>query len=201
MDVLFIDHYDSFSFNLIDWLQEALPESQIIRVPHDDLQAISKELSTKKPIVLSPGPKSPDEVDLSLRITHDFLGHVPILGVCLGHQILGRILGGKIVRSVAPFHGSRRKIVSKSESKVFFGKPMSVATYNSLVVDRGSVDERFVAAENMFGEIEAIEFLEGAFPAVGLQFHPESFLSENTKCLGKYWHNQVQRFYASKPQQ
>ena len=197
MDVLFIDHYDSFSFNLIDWLQEALPDSNIIRVPHDDVVAVTKELSTPKPIILSPGPKSPEEVEMSLRVARDFLGQVPILGVCLGHQILGTILGGRIVRSVAPFHGSSRKIVSKSESKVFFGKPMSVATYNSLVVDRGSVDEKFVAAENMFGEIEALEFMEGVFPAVGLQFHPESFLSENTKCLGKYWYKQVSSFYAN----
>ncbi|SME87726.1 aminodeoxychorismate/anthranilate synthase component II [Pseudobacteriovorax antillogorgiicola] len=197
MEVLFIDHYDSFSFNLLDWLQRGSHKLDLIRVPFDRMNEF--DLSQRKPLVLSPGPKSPRDVLQSLSLTADMMGKAPILGVCLGHQILGAVLGSRTIQAKSPFHGSRRDVhVSKGSQLFPLGGLLSVATYNSLVLDQSMLKEHWITGVNDWGEVEILEYWDDDYPAVGVQFHPESFLSEGMEPLLQFWLRQCQQFYSGK---
>ena len=195
--VYFIDHYDSFSFNLIDWLAEALPAYELVRVVFDDDDAMGQLLETHAPLIISPGPKHPKDVQATLDLVAKKLGAVPIFGVCLGHQILCYLKGLDIVKSEMTFHGSSRRVqFLKSEGA--FGSLegfSNYASYNSLCA-KSANNLSQIAAVNSMQEIEAIEFNDGVYPAIGVQFHPESFLSENKKDLQNIWKSLVDDFYS-----
>lgn len=198
MDVLFIDHYDSFSFNLIDWLSSGVKSLRIKRVPFDDVEALSRALKTPMPIVLSPGPKCPNSTLTSRSIAADFVGKVPVMGICLGHQILGVTLGARVVKSKGAFHGSQRKIQIFPHSEIFSEQYKNVATYNSLAID--DVDQRlspYITMRNEWNEVEGFEIYDDGEAVIGVQFHPESFMSLGMEPLLQKWELAVESYYDS----
>ena len=194
--VYFIDHYDSFSFNLMDWLSEALPSYELVRVVFDDAKSMAKLIEYDAPLIISPGPKHPKDVAQTLSLIKKKIGLVPIFGVCLGHQILGYIRGYEIVKSSLTFHGSSRLVHFKESEGVFshMTGEYSFASYNSLCVSLPA-DSSEVVAINQHNEVEALEIKTGKYPAIGVQFHPESFLSKDKKDLQKVWKSIVDDFY------
>lgn len=196
--ILFIDHYDSFSFNLLYWLKGKDCPVDIEHIYFDDPTLLEK---SKKPcpLVLSPGPKSPSEAISSLSVVSRFFKRAPILGVCLGHQLLASHLGAKIVRAAQAFHGSKREIFTSEfarENIAGLGRSFRAATYNSLVAFRDEKLEKNVLAQNEWGELEGLLFPE--FSTLSLQFHPESFLSENQEVFRTWWLQRVEDFYRLK---
>ncbi len=204
MEIVFIEHYDSFSHNVIEWIRPELPKPWTISTVFcDDRDSLANLSLQPKPMVLSPGPGHPGDYPLTLDLVRQALGKAPILGICLGHQILALAGGASIIRSQAPFHGTCRGLNIRHP---FFGISRSqtppVAVYHSLVVQGATLPPPWrVLATDSLGETAAIEWpgtLEGRdhlgalndgtlWPAVGLQFHPESFMSLNSEYLIQGW--------------
>lgn len=185
MRVAVIDHYDSFTYNLIEWLKGGAIPITVEHVFFDDVAAMARIAEDSCPLVFSPGPKSPDDVPQSMALMQKALFSRGILGVCLGHQMLGVLAGGRMVPAATPLHGLTRDLNITCRDGVLRNWPrdaiMRVAAYNSLAVNLvdnlGS--EWRVSARSPDGDAQIIEhFRSGASPAVGLQFHPESFLTE-----------------------
>jgi para-aminobenzoate synthetase component 2 len=174
--ILIIDNYDSFVFNLARYVEELGYSYEVYR---NDKISLA-EVATKNPshIILSPGPCTPNEAGICLSLIESFMDKIPILGVCLGHQALAQACGAKIVRASKPMHGKADDIVHDG-SRLMQGlpNPLKVGRYHSLIVDPSSVpDVLHVTAYSSSGEIMAIEHRQ--FPAFGVQFHPESVLTE-----------------------
>ena len=197
MQVAFLDHYDSFSFNLIDRLFSDA-EIELVYVPFDDRDAMQQLMRNPLPLVVSPGPKRPEVLPDTLSLMRVLLGKVPILGICLGHQCLGHVLGGKIVKAWNPFHGATQLVHTTGENELIyrFSNSFRVAHYNSLVVDVGTLPAEWVWAISDSGEVEGIAWNESQWPAIGVQYHPESFLSEAQEPLFEIWQELVQRYYS-----
>jgi anthranilate synthase/aminodeoxychorismate synthase-like glutamine amidotransferase len=194
MQVCYLDHYDSFSFNLIDWLFSDTGLELVYRTY--DSPGLLQELRNKPmPLVLSPGPKDPMVLPETMAIVRENLGKVPIFGICLGHQCLGIALGGRIAWARHPFHGSAQTL--KKAAYATFLRDLSnhaeVARYNSLVVT--DLPEGLATAWNADDEVEALEDYSRAQPAVGVQFHPESFLSVGVGSLKEEWRKLVSDYY------
>jgi len=174
--ILIIDNYDSFTYNLVQYLR-ILSEEVVVR-RNDDL-TIEDILSIKPAgIVISPGPKTPNEAGISMDIVDKYKGVIPILGICLGMQTIGQYFGGKIVSGKVPVHGKVQEITHDGKG-VFFGikNPLSVTRYHSLVVERDSLPACLeISAETVDGEIMGLRHKE--FDIEGVQFHPEAYLSE-----------------------
>lgn len=175
--ILLIDNYDSFVFNLARYVAELGYEYQVVR--NDEITL--DEIATLSPshIILSPGPCSPNEAGISLALVSAFLDKFPILGVCLGHQAIGQACGGKVVRATTPKHGKSSQIFHDGQG--LFQKlpnPFKVARYHSLIVENDSLPSCLkVSALTKENEIMAIEHRE--YPVFGVQFHPESVLTEH----------------------
>ena len=180
--LLMIDNYDSFTFNLVQYFGEL---GQAVQVVRND-QITVAEIAALKPahLVLSPGPCSPAEAGVCVPAIQALIGTLPILGVCLGHQSIGAALGGQIVRAQQQMHG-KASTLSTDEQGVFLGLPrqFSVVRYHSLVIQRETCPtELIVTATSEDGEIMGVRHrgLAGtATPLEGVQFHPESILSEH----------------------
>jgi anthranilate synthase/aminodeoxychorismate synthase-like glutamine amidotransferase len=175
--ILLVDNYDSFTFNLVQFLGDLGAECEVWR--NDALSA--EEVMAKKPeaIVLSPGPCTPNEAGICLDVIATAAGQVPILGVCLGHQAIGQAFGGSVVRAPVPMHGKVSAIQHRS-SDVFEGlpSPFNATRYHSLIVDRDSLPETLVPTA--FTEDGIIMGLRHRIlPIFGVQFHPESIASEH----------------------
>ncbi len=177
--VLVIDNYDSFTYNLVQYLGELGEEIEVVR---NDTITID-EIKRKKPdrIVLSPGPGTPDQAGICLDLIKSLSGHVPVLGVCLGHQVIAQAFGGKVIPANRLMHG-KTSPVSHDGRSIFQGipTPITVTRYHSLIVSRDGLSEELeISAETDQGEIMAIRHRH--FPVEGVQFHPESILSEYGK--------------------
>lgn len=196
MQVCFLDHYDSFSFNLIDWLFSDTGLELVYRT-YDSPGLIEELRKQPMPLVLSPGPKDPMVLPETMAIVQENLGKVPIFGICLGHQCLGLALGGRIARAQHPFHGSAQTLKKAVHSQFLRGLPdnAEVARYNSLVVT--DLPEGLATAWNADQEVEALEDYSRPQPAVGVQFHPESFLSVGVESLKEEWCKLVSLYYNS----
>ncbi len=179
--LLVIDNYDSFTYNLVQYLGEL---GQDIRVYRNDKIAL-KEIESLKPdrIVISPGPCTPKEAGISVDLIKQFAGRIPILGVCLGHQSIGYAFGGEIIHAKKLMHGKTSMI--NHDGKTIFKNlpnPFEATRYHSLVIERESIpDELEISAETDDGEIMGVRHKE--YIIEGVQFHPESILTKAGKDL------------------
>jgi len=180
-----IDNYDSFTYNIVQYIQELGYNVKVFRNDKITIPEIEK-LSPKK-IVVSPGPCTPKQAGISKNVIKHFAGKIPILGVCLGHQCIGEVYGGKIVRAKVIMHGKLSEIIHNG-SLLFknIPSPFNAVRYHSLVIEKESVPECLsVDAESDDGEIMAISHKN--LPVYGVQFHPESVLTEyGHKLLGNF---------------
>lgn len=171
-----IDNYDSFTYNLVQYLN-GLNEKVVVKrndeIGIDEIEAMAPQM-----IVISPGPCTPDEAGVSLEVIRRYTGKIPILGICLGHQSLAQVFGGRVVKAVQPVHGKVHPI-KHNDTGVFKGlnNPLKVTRYHSLVVEReGLPEELIVTAETMDGEIMGLRHRD--YLLEGVQFHPEAILTE-----------------------
>lgn len=175
--VILIDNYDSFVHNLARYVRELGEDALVVR--NDEVTADEVERMAPSHVILSPGPCSPAEAGVSVELVRRLGNHVPIFGVCLGHQCIGAAYGGSIVRAGRPVHGRTSAIVHDGTS-VFDGlpSPLRVARYHSLVIAPDTVprDLRVTARSADDGEIMAV--VHRRYPVVGVQFHPESAASQ-----------------------
>jgi anthranilate synthase/aminodeoxychorismate synthase-like glutamine amidotransferase len=179
--VLLVDNYDSFTYNLDQYLGELGTETRVIR--HDEMSAEAALALKPSAIVISPGPGNPDQAGISLELIRQAAGRVPLLGVCLGHQALGQAFGGRVVRAPKLMHGKVSSIHHDGRT-VFAGlpQPFTATRYHSLVVDRPSVPASLeVSAWTDDGLVMGLRHRE--FPLEGVQFHPESILTTAGKQL------------------
>ena len=175
--LLMIDNYDSFTYNLVQYLAEIGQEVKVVRNDKISIEEINK--LNPQYIVISPGPCTPNEAGISLRLIDAFMGKIPILGVCLGHQSIGQAFGGKIIHAQTIMHGKTSKIFHNNKG-VFSGikNPFIATRYHSLVIDRESLPDCFdITAWTDDNEIMGIKHKQLAIE--GVQFHPESILSEH----------------------
>ena len=175
--VLMIDNYDSFTYNLVQYLAELGAEVRVVR--NDELSVNQLQALAPRAVVISPGPSAPDRAGISLDLIHRLAGRVPILGVCLGHQAIGQTFGGKVVRAKRVMHG-KVSIVRHDGEGLFRGLPaeFKVTRYHSLAVERESLPACLkISAESDDGEIMGLRHRELAVE--GVQFHPEALLTEH----------------------
>jgi len=173
--ILVIDNYDSFTYNLVQYLGELGAEPVVRR--NDALTVAEVERAGYEGIVISPGPGRPSGAGISLQVIRELAGKVPILGVCLGHQAIGEAFGGDVVRAPKPIHGKASEVRHNGRG-IFRGleSPIKVARYHSLLVDRVSVPQELeITAETDDGLIMGLR--HRSLPVEGVQFHPESVLT------------------------
>ncbi|HET9820912.1 MAG TPA: aminodeoxychorismate/anthranilate synthase component II [Burkholderiaceae bacterium] len=179
--LLMIDNYDSFTFNLVQYFGELGEDVHTVRNDRIDVAGMAALKPAR--IVFSPGPCTPNEAGVCLEAIRHFAGRVPMLGVCLGHQSMGAALGGRVVRAQVPMHG-KTSVIAHDGRGVFQGLPpeFTVVRYHSLVVERASLPaELEVTATSEDGEIMGLR--HRTLPIEGVQFHPESILSEQGHAL------------------
>jgi len=180
--LLVIDNYDSFTYNLVQFLGELGAEMKIFRNDEITLEEIENDLKPEK-ILISPGPGTPNDAGVSLDILRSLGAKVPILGVCLGHQAIGQIFGGKVVRAPAPVHGKPVEIRHDGRT-IFDGltDPFSAARYHSLIVERKTLPDCLeISAVSPDGLIMGLR--HKTHKIEGVQFHPESILTMEGKKL------------------
>lgn len=173
--ILVIDNYDSFTYNLVQQMGEMGAELCVIR--NDQLTLNDVKAMNPAKIVISPGPGDPDDGGISLEIIREMGAQTPILGVCLGHQCIGQAYGGLVTRAGRLMHGKTSMVYHKQDV-LFSGvpSPFEATRYHSLIVEEGSLpDSLSVIAFTDAGEIMGVRHKE--HPVVGVQFHPESFLT------------------------
>ena len=186
--LLMIDNYDSFTYNLVQYFGELQADVQVRR--NDKITVAEIEKLNPGHLVISPGPCTPNEAGISLEAIKHFAGKLPILGVCLGHQSIGQAFGGKIVHASAIMHGKTSMIHHKSEG-VFKGlsNPFEATRYHSLVIEKQSLPDCLEVTawtENEKGELDEIMGVRHKELEVeGVQFHPESILTEHGHALLK----------------
>lgn len=179
--ILLIDNYDSFTYNLYQYMGIFTREIKVVR--NDKITLAQIEQIKPDKIVLSPGPKSPKEAGICLEVVRKFYDKVPILGICLGHQCIGEAFGGKVSYAKELFHG-KQSLIFHTGSGIFRGitSPMKAARYHSLAVERETLPDCLnVLAETEDKEIMAM--CHRTYPVIGLQFHPESIYTEHGKRL------------------
>ena len=179
--LLVIDNYDSFTYNLVQYLGELGQQVRVVRnneVAVDDVERMCPEA-----IVISPGPCTPNEAGISLEVISRLAGKIPILGVCLGHQAIGQAFGGKVIRAKEVVHGKTSRVFHDDKG-IFAGlpNPFEATRYHSLVVERSSLPDCLEITAKTWDE-EIMGLRHKSLPVEGVQFHPESFLTKVGKDL------------------
>jgi para-aminobenzoate synthetase component II len=171
--ILIIDNYDSFVFNVARYFEELGQRTKVVR--NDAVRASDFAV---KAIVISPGPCAPLQAGESMQIVRDYSGKIPILGICLGHQVIGEVFGGVVTRAKQPMHGDSSEI-EHDGAGVFAGIPQkfSAGRYHSLIVEQLEGTALNVSARSDDGEIMGLQHRQ--HPTFGVQFHPESILTEH----------------------
>ena len=180
--LLVIDNYDSFTYNLVQYLGEL---GEAIEVRRNDEVTLDEIESSLRParIVISPGPGTPDDAGVSMKVIEHFAGRVPMLGVCLGHQSIGQVFGGRIIRAPQLFHG-KSSVVNHDGKTIFRGveRPFNAGRYHSLIVEDCDLPSCLeVSARTGDGIIMGLRHRE--LPLEGVQFHPESIMTTEGKKL------------------
>ena len=176
--LLVIDNYDSFTYNLVQYLGELGAEMQVFRNDEVTVDSIERDLKPER-ILISPGPGTPDSAGITLKTIERFAGKLPILGVCLGHQAIGQHFGGKVSRAPEPVHGKPVEVTHDGKT-IFEGLPdhFNAGRYHSLIVERNSIpDSLEISAESPDGLVMGLRHRK--LPIEGVQFHPESILTEH----------------------
>lgn len=187
MNVLMLDNYDSFTYNIVQYLGELGADVTVVRndeMPLADLVALVAAQGIER-IVISPGPCSPAEAGIAVATIQHFAGQLPVLGVCLGHQAIGAAFGGDIVRAGQQMHG-KTSVITTDQKGVFAGLPQqfTVNRYHSLVIDKATLPACLtVTATSEDGEIQGVRHTTLAVESV--QFHPESILTEHGHAMLK----------------
>ncbi|MGI8467791.1 MAG: anthranilate synthase component II [Pyrinomonadaceae bacterium] len=180
--LLIIDNYDSFTYNLVQYLGELGAPLEVRRNDEVTLEEIENNLKPER-ILISPGPGTPDDAGISLDVLRKFSGKIPILGVCLGHQAIGQIFGGKVIRAPSPVHGKPTTVAHDGRG-VFAGlsQNFQAGRYHSLVVERENLPaELEISATSPDGLIMGLR--HKTLKVEGVQFHPESILTDEGKKL------------------
>ena len=175
--LLMLDNYDSFTYNLVQYLGELGQDVHVYRNDEISLDKI-RELQPEK-IVISPGPCTPNEAGISLALIHEFAGKIPLLGVCLGHQSIGQAFGGKIIKAKTLMHG-KTSLIHHTSKGVFkdLPNPYTATRYHSLVIERETIPDCLeITAWTDDGEIMGVK--HKTLAVEGVQFHPESILTEH----------------------
>jgi anthranilate synthase component II len=174
--LLMIDNYDSFTYNLVQYLGELGQDVHVHRNDEITLEQI-KAMQPEK-IVISPGPCTPNEAGISVPLIHEFAGKIPLLGVCLGHQSIGQAFGGNIIKAKTLMHG-KTSLINHTDTGVFKGlpNPYTATRYHSLVIERATLPDCLeITAWTDDGEIMGVK--HKTLAVEGVQFHPESILTE-----------------------
>ena len=187
LQVLMVDNYDSFTFNIVQYLGELGAEVTVVRNDEISVDEIEQRLAAGQidRLVISPGPCSPAEAGISVAAIRHFAGKLPILGVCLGHQSIGAAFGGTIIRAQELMHG-KTSVISTTQRGVFARLPeqFTVNRYHSLAIERASCPDCLeVTAWTPDGEIMGVK--HRTLPVEGVQFHPESILTEHGHAMLK----------------
>lgn len=186
--LLMIDNYDSFTYNLVQYLQELGADVDVHR--NDQISVADIESMAPDLLMVSPGPCTPNEAGISMEAIRHFAGKLPIMGVCLGHQALGQVFGGKVVRARQVMHGKTSPVYHTGEG-VFAGlpSPFTATRYHSLVVERDSLPGCFEVTAWTQDDDGAVDEIMGMrhreLPLEGVQFHPESILTEHGHAMLK----------------
>ncbi|NBX89191.1 MAG: aminodeoxychorismate/anthranilate synthase component II [Betaproteobacteria bacterium] len=181
--LLMIDNYDSFTYNIVQYLGELGAEVEVFRNDEITLEGIAQRKPER--LVISPGPCSPLEAGISVAAIQHFAGKLPILGVCLGHQSVGAAFGGKIIRAQQLMHG-KTSVIQTTQTGVFAGLPekFTVNRYHSLAIQRSTCPAQLaITAWSEDGEIMGVQHT--SLPIQGVQFHPESILTEHGHAMLK----------------
>lgn len=190
--ILFIDNYDSFTYNLVDYIGQMEPNLQVVR----NDQSSAGEILRLQPqgIVISPGPGTPQGAGISATVIRTCYRTIPILGVCLGFQAIGQVFGARIIRAPVPVHG-KTSAINHNRQGLFSGipSPMPATRYHSLMIERESLPPDFIiSATSSDGLIMGIQHRQ--FPLYGVQFHPESILTPDGMTLLRNWLEITQKF-------
>ena|SRR6185312_515856 len=182
--IFVLDNYDSFTFNLVQYIGETKEEVQVRR--NDQVSVNQVEELRPRKIVISPGPRTPEEAGITIELIRRLSGRIPILGVCLGHQAIGAAFGGRVIRSDRIMHG-KTSMVEHDGRTIFqgLGSPMVANRYHSLIVEEKSLpDELEVSARSQEnGKTVIMGLRHRELPLEGVQFHPESVLTPEGKKL------------------
>jgi anthranilate synthase component 2 len=185
--ILVLDNYDSFTYNLVQYLMELGAEVEVHR--NDAIGVVRVEENRYEGIVISPGPGRPEEAGITEDLIRHLGGRVPILGVCLGHQAIGHVFGGRIVRAPVLMHG-KTSMIHHDGRTIFegLGDPFEATRYHSLVVERGSVPPDLQVSARTDGDlVMGLRRVSPGAPLEGVQFHPESILTiEGKKILANF---------------
>ncbi|MBT2761465.1 aminodeoxychorismate/anthranilate synthase component II [Paenibacillus sp. ISL-20] len=175
--ILVIDNYDSFTYNLVQYLGELGEEVKVYR--NDEIDIAGIEALAPDHILISPGPCTPNEAGISLDVISHFKGVIPIFGVCLGHQAIGQVFGGNVIRAERLMHG-KTSAIQHTGGSVFEGLPVpfTATRYHSLIVEKETLpDELEITAWTEEGEIMGLRHKQ--YPIEGVQFHPESIITDH----------------------
>ncbi|AGH82517.1 glutamine amidotransferase of anthranilate synthase [Psychromonas sp. CNPT3] len=175
--LLMLDNYDSFTYNLVQYFAQLNVEVLVKR--NDKISLAEVASLAPEHIVISPGPCTPNEAGLSLALIERFAGQIPLLGVCLGHQSIAQVFGGRIVRAQQVMHG-KNSLIDHDGKGVFKGlkNPLNVTRYHSLLIDPLSVPDCFDVSARVQGSDEIMAIRHKTLALEGVQFHPESIMSE-----------------------
>ncbi|WP_458699807.1 anthranilate synthase component II [Sulfurospirillum sp. 1307] len=176
--ILMIDNYDSFTYNIVQYCLELGADLKVIR--NDELDTKEIEKLNPEKIIISPGPATPNEAGISLDAIKYFSDKLPILGICLGHQAIAQVFGGKVVRAKNMMHGKTSKIKKVKDTKIFKGLPseFTMTRYHSLIVSKDDLTDIIVPTSYSMDDDEIMSLEIKDKDVYGVQFHPESILSE-----------------------
>jgi len=176
--ILMIDNYDSFTYNIVQYCKELGADLKVVR--NDELSVDEIKALNPEKIILSPGPATPDDAGVTLEVIKEFQDKAPIFGVCLGHQSIAQAFGAKVVRAKNMMHGKTSKIEKLKETPIFKDMPQEFTQtrYHSLVVESSSVPDIIEVTAKSLDDFEIMALQIKDKPIYGVQFHPESIMSE-----------------------